>query len=86
MSLRYLHALFDSADTTLTQHLIGQRLARCHRELANPAMAWRKIGDIALSCGFQNLTHFARRFRERYGMSPQQFRISALQNGHATAG
>lgn len=74
ISLRYLHGLFDAAGATVMQYLIGQRLARSHRELGNPRMAQRKIADIALSCGFCNLTHFARRFRARYGMGPHEYR------------
>lgn len=75
ISLRYLHELFDAAGATVMQYLIGRRLARGHRELGNPRMARRKIGDIALSCGFSSLTHFARRFRAHYGLSPQEYRL-----------
>lgn len=74
ISLRYLHDLFDAAGLSVMQYLITQRLARCQRELSNPRMMRRKISDIALSCGFSNLTHFARRFRLQYGLSPQQYR------------
>lgn len=74
ISLRYLHCLFETESTTVQQYVIKERLLRCHRELSNPKMSRRTITDIALSWGFQSATHFGRRFREAYGVSPIEFR------------
>lgn len=76
ISVRYLHWLFKPSATTALQYLIQQRLLRCRRELANPRMDGRKITDIAFSSGFQNATHFARRFKAEFGSSPQDFRAA----------
>jgi AraC-like DNA-binding protein len=84
ISLRYLHCLFEPEATTVLQYVIKERLLRCHRELSNPWMARRTITDIALSWGFQNATHFGRRFREQYGVSPIEFRHE-LRNDSAAA-
>ena len=32
------------------------------------------IGDIAWACGFADPSHFARRFRQRYGINPVRYR------------
>jgi AraC-like DNA-binding protein len=74
ISVRYLHSLFQPKGTTVLQHIIRQRLIRCQRELGNPSMARRSITDIAFSWGFHNATHFSRRFKDEFGMSPSEFR------------
>ena len=74
ISLRYLHCLFEPEGTTVLQYIIRERLQRCRRELSNPLMATRTITDIAFSWGFQSSTHFSRRFRDAFGMSPNEFR------------
>ena len=74
ISLRYLHCLFEPEGTTVLQYIIRERLQRCRRELSNPLMAARTITDIAFSWGFQSSTHFSRRFREAFGMSPNEYR------------
>ena len=74
ISLRYLHWLFASTGKTALQYLQEERLLRCRRDLENPAMLHRTISDIALCWGFSNPTHFARRFKQRYGVCPSDVR------------
>ncbi|MGH8129806.1 MAG: helix-turn-helix domain-containing protein [Steroidobacteraceae bacterium] len=78
ISIRYLHWLFEETGDTVLQFIIKERLKRCRRELATPAMHNRTITDIALSWGFHDLTHFSRRFRQEFGQSPLEFRRQAL--------
>ncbi len=85
ISLRYLHCLFEPEGTTVLQHIINERLLRCRRELSNPLMAGRTITDIAFSWGFQSSTHFSRRFRDAFGMSPNEFRRDAGPPFHRLA-
>lgn len=79
MSIRYVHWLFKATGITVFQYVVQQRLLRCRRDLENPRMQGRKIVDIAYSAGFQNATHFARRFRDEFGISPREFRASSLE-------
>lgn len=81
ISVRYLHCLFEPEGTTVLQYVIRERLVRCHRELSNPVMARRTITDIAFAWGFQSSTHFSRRFKEAYGVSPHEFRHEACPAG-----
>lgn len=74
ISVRYLHWLFEPMGLTVTRYIIQQRLQRCHRELSNPVMRSRTITDIAFSWGFNNPTHFSRRFKQEFGVSPNDFR------------
>lgn len=41
----------------------------------------RKVEDIAIAVGYENISYFHRLFRGTYGVSPRQFRL-----GHSTTG
>lgn len=34
----------------------------------------RNISEVAFNSGFENLSHFSRIFKEKYGVSPQKFK------------
>ncbi len=80
ISLRYLHWLFATAEISVLQYVIRERLLRCRRELLNPMMAKRTITEIAYSWGFQNSTHFSRRFKGEFGVSPHELRTESGAN------
>jgi AraC family transcriptional regulator len=72
MSQYYFCRLFkQSIGMTPHQYLIQQRVEQSKQLLKQPET---KIIDIAHQCGFANPSHFARCFRQRMGISPQQFR------------
>ena len=61
-------------DQTPTEFVNEVRLRRAAMLLATtPA----EIIDIAIDCGFENLSYFYRRFRRQYGKSPRVWRIEA---------
>ncbi|NIZ12130.1 helix-turn-helix domain-containing protein [Phaeobacter sp. HF9A] len=74
MSLRTLQRLFQCEGLSPTQWVAEQRLQRVASLLRDPAQAKRSITDIALSCGFGDLSHFSRAFRQRYGASAREWR------------
>ena len=53
--------------------MIQQRLLRARQVLANPTDP-RTISAIAYDCGFTNVAHFARAFREAFGVTASQVR------------
>jgi AraC-like DNA-binding protein len=73
---RYIHKLFESEGTTLSQFVLGQRLARVHRMLADPRYAHRTIGALAYDVGFADLSNFNRQFRRHFGMTPSELRAA----------
>jgi AraC family transcriptional activator of tynA and feaB len=75
---RYLHMVFATEDQTLNQYIWNRRLARCRRELEDPALKARSITQVAMSWGFSNLSHFSRAFREQFGLSPRESRASSI--------
>jgi AraC-like DNA-binding protein len=82
-SKRHLHNAFSAEDDTLAHYILRRRLQACMRELKNPAQAQRTITDIAFSWGFSNGAHFSRVFREHTGLSPSDFRETALRQTSA---
>jgi AraC family transcriptional activator of tynA and feaB len=74
ISARYLHHLFAKRATTFGRELVVVRLERARDLLNDRRYADTPIGDVASRCGFAEASHFARRFRDSYGLSPSDFR------------
>lgn len=78
ISPRYLRLLMAEDGETASALILRRRLEECARKLASPLWRDRTITDIALSWGFNSTAHFARVFRERFGMSPRDYRHAHL--------
>lgn len=74
VSPRYVNDLLADEATSFQRYVLAQRLERCARELASARHAHRQIGEIAFAWGFNDLSHFGRAFRERFGVSPRDYR------------
>jgi AraC-like DNA-binding protein len=74
VSVRYLYKLFADHHRSLEQWLITERLKGAARQLKDPASKHLPIAVIAAGWGFDDATHFTRRFRQAYGMSPREWR------------
>jgi len=80
ISPRYLHIIFSSGDETVSNLILRRRLEECAKQLRDQLWAKRTITEIAFGWGFNNATHFARVFRERYGLSPREYRAAGLSS------
>jgi AraC-like DNA-binding protein len=69
--------LFDNDGTTLSEYVLGQRLAHAHRALSDPRRAGEKIATIAFEAGFGDVSYFYRAFRRRYDVLPADVRAQA---------
>lgn len=74
ISARYLRSIFSSAGLKCAKYIAEQRLQAAARLLKDPTLQQVKIIDIAFRCGFQDASHFSRRFNEYYGISPKAYR------------
>ncbi|GAA0211697.1 helix-turn-helix domain-containing protein [Actinomadura nitritigenes] len=81
VSLRHLHRLFESQDTTVAAWIRHRRLERCRRDLTDPAMAAESVSGIAARWGLPDPAHFSRLFRRAYGASPAEYRRASLEPG-----
>ena len=76
---RYVQRLFEEAGATLTEYVLGQRLARAHRLLTDPRRTERTLTAIAFEVGFSDLSYFNRAFRRRFGATPSDARATPTQ-------
>jgi AraC-like DNA-binding protein len=74
ISKRHLYGLFAQAGLTFGALLIDMRLERAAEMLRDRRFNGYRAGDVAWACGFANASHFARRFRAKYGVSPVNYR------------
>jgi AraC-like DNA-binding protein len=78
VSPRYLNDVFEEEGTTVVRHIWSRRLERCHAALKDPAQAHRSISEIAFGQGFNDMSHFGRAFKSRYGVAPREFRAASI--------
>jgi AraC-like DNA-binding protein len=77
LSRASLHRLFQDQPQTLMQWVQLERLEVCRRLLEVPGFPARTLTEIALSQGFKSPAHFSAAFRQRYGLTPRDYRSSA---------
>jgi AraC-like DNA-binding protein len=85
ISVRLLHRLFAQEGTTVGRWLRDQRLERCRRDLADPALASLSVAEIAAAWGLRSPAHFSRVFRAAYGCAPSKVRRTGRQPDGASA-
>jgi len=78
MSVRYASQLLAEQGTSIERYIVERRLQNCRRVLEDPTQAHRSITEIAMSWGFSDLSHFGRRFKQAFGLSPRDFRADRL--------
>lgn len=61
----------NTMGTTFTQYLNDYRLTMASRLLVSSDSS---ILDIAAEAGFENLSHFNRLFKKRFGVTPREYR------------
>lgn len=74
ISERYVHKLMERSGCSFTDYVIDRRLDGIARDLNDPATANHAIGAIAFDWGFADLSHFSRRFKQRFGCRPRDWR------------
>lgn len=78
VSTRYLAKLFAQTGTTVMDRLKEIRLTRASVQLTEEHMAHASIQEIASTNGFASTAHFCRAFKERFEMTPLQWRKAHL--------
>ncbi len=77
ISPRYVRMLFEPEDTTFSEFLLSERLARAYRILSDARYAGTPVSAIGYEAGFADLSYFNRCFRTRYGLTPSDVRAAA---------
>ncbi|MFA5898862.1 MAG: helix-turn-helix domain-containing protein [Hyphomicrobium sp.] len=77
ISVRYANLLLAEEGLSLERYIVDRRVENCRRALEDPHQDHRMIGEIAFAWGFSDHSHFTRRFRSVYGMTPGECREAA---------
>jgi AraC-like DNA-binding protein len=70
----YLHKLFKSENETIGRYILRRRLECAARLMKDPLQRGVQLNDIGFRLGFKNSTHFGRAFKERFGLTPGEYR------------
>lgn len=74
LSPRYINQLLETEGTSLGRLIWRLRLECVAGDLHDTTKAIYNIADLALARGFNHTTHFNKVFRQRYAMSPGEYR------------
>lgn len=73
-SVRTVQKLFRDEEYQLAETIRRTRIALAKRDLRDPLRQDRTIARIAMDCGFDSASHFARLFRRLVGCTPREYR------------
>jgi AraC-like DNA-binding protein len=74
----YVRKLFQSEGTSFSQFVLGRRLERANRMLADRRWGDRSVAWIAFEAGFGDLSYFNRTFKRLYGATPSEVRDAVV--------
>ena len=77
VSVRQLYRAFEQAGSGVEQWVVQRRLSAARAHLVSPTGRRRSIAATARAHGFRDPSHFARRFKDAYGMTPQEWQRTA---------
>lgn len=72
ISLRNLHRLFESENTTVAAWIRQRRLERCRADLLTGS--GQSVSAVGARWGLPDSAHFSRLFRRAYGLPPAEYR------------
>jgi AraC-like DNA-binding protein len=81
ISPRYVQMLFEEMGTTFSGFALEWRLDAACRMLTSPRYEAWSVTAIAFEAGFGDISHFNRRFRRRYLMTPSDMRRQTKDDG-----
>jgi AraC-like DNA-binding protein len=70
VSPNYIQKLLHESGVTFTERVLELRLQKARLMLCDRRHDRLKVSEIALACGFGEVTNFNRCFRRRFGLSP----------------
>jgi uncharacterized membrane protein YkvA (DUF1232 family)/AraC-like DNA-binding protein len=71
---RYVQELLHESGETFTDRVLELRLQKARTMLASRSCDHLRIIEIAFACGFNEVSHFNRCFRRRFGDTPSSYR------------
>ncbi|MBB6485985.1 helix-turn-helix domain-containing protein [Rhizobium lusitanum] len=76
-SVRYVYRAFEVECLTPSDYIWNLRVEKAAAQLRDAGGYAGEISEIAFALGFSSSAHFSRAFRNRFGVSPSQWRRAA---------
>jgi len=76
LSPRYTRMVFAPEGEGIADYIMRRRLEECASQLRNALWQGRSITDTAFTWGFSSMAHFTRAFKERFAVTPTEYRRS----------
>jgi AraC family transcriptional regulator, positive regulator of tynA and feaB len=77
LTARYINELFHLEDMSLMRYVWDTRLTHCHKTLCNAEHFSYRVSEVALQWGFNDLSHFSRAFKKKFGVTPRDVRSNS---------
>lgn len=77
-SPRYINDLFKDEHTSLMRYVWACRLEKCHKDIVG--LSNYPVSMIAFKWGFNDISHFSRAFKKRFGISPSTLKTLIDKN------
>ena len=74
LSARYTRMVFTAEGEGIADYIKRRRLEECASQLRNALWQGRSITDTAFAWGFSSMAHFTRAFKERFAVTPTEYR------------
>ena len=81
LSPRSLHRLYEESGTSFAQSVLNRRLDRAASLLGDPSCTLA-VSEIAYRAGFNDLSHFCKTFRRRFGLPAGEFRQASRRRNN----
>jgi AraC family transcriptional regulator, positive regulator of tynA and feaB len=78
LSIRSLHYLLRSKQTTFSTYLRTVRLRQAREWLRDPEFSHFNVVDIAYMAGFKSASHFSNAYRNHFGTAPRELRKAPI--------
>jgi AraC family transcriptional activator of tynA and feaB len=76
ISVRTMHKRFEAAETSFGRALLELRLDAARHALSDPRCQTLTVTQIAFGSGFNDMSHFTRTFRRKFGVPPGRYRMN----------
>ncbi|MGZ3159510.1 MAG: helix-turn-helix domain-containing protein [Burkholderiaceae bacterium] len=85
LSVNYIEALFRSTQLSIEESIYNERLTKGHELLSSAMHRGKSVSQLAYQAGFNHAGHFSRLFKDRFGISPNDFRKQAASTWNLRA-
>jgi AraC-like DNA-binding protein len=74
LSARYTRMLFATEGEGIAEYILRRRLEECANQLTDSLWLGHSITETAFAWGFSSTAHFTRAFKERFTLTPSEYR------------